>query len=313
MSARDDVIRYVDAEFGREPQLQAALRGVVAAMDADGVARQLRKAFVEHRPDLQFAQGGEVASGANYDSNSNTISVQRAAGMADFALLADNLLFEAFNCAHREEYRALSRQFNANTLPPMFFMDYGKQMSRIEGTVTYEYVSLLREVRGHGGPAMPDGAVRALKDNAEVGHATQMIARMSWTPHDPAGTGDWRFPTPAHYAFRKMMALTVAQTVFRVKALVVRAAGGAGLGAYGALDDNQRFQGWLRDRWTNLAAEHKPTTFITVCEEANRVFRRKVGAAWRPFALADYQMTTEMELEARRLLKRAVLPPAPDL
>ena len=111
------------------------------------------------------------------------------------------------------------------------------------------------------------------------------------------------------------MDLTPGQAVYRIKYLVASAAGGK-LRDYAQMDCNMNFQRWVQTRWTNLQPAAKPTSFIAVCDEANRVFQAYQtgrGGRWRPIAQADYQFTTALELEARRLQKRSTLGRAPDL
>lgn len=310
MTAKQDVIDYCTVKFaGDNPLLQAVL-SMIQACEADGLVTQLRAAYIEKDPDVEFTNSEAVASGANYDYGENKITIKPGGQALD---LADNLIFESFNCAHRQEYLDLRTRFNANSFPPMFFMDFGKAMASIEGKVTYEYLSLLREIGLNSPVDTPhaDGAKRTLVKNSEVNHEDQMIARMQWTSHAPGGEGDWRFPTPEHYAFQKVMDMNAGQAWYRIKCLIIAAAGGNRLGDYNKLDYNMRFQKWARDEWTPLARTAKPTSFITMCQEANRVFPPASGGRWRPITLQDYQFSTMLELEARRLQKRAVLTRAP--
>jgi len=312
MAAKQDVIDYVNDKFKTRAGLLDALLSMLNACDDQGMVQHLRKAYIDNNPEVEFTENDEVASGANYDSNNNKITIRPGGSNLD---LADNLIFESFNCTHRQDYKDLSSRFNQNTFPPMLFLDYGKEMSRIEGMVVYKYVSLLREIQKNISQDAPltNGARRALRSNAEVSHEAQLISRMQWTPHDPSGTGDWRFPTPEHYAFRKVMALTVSQAWYRIKYLIVMSGGGNAIGHYNTLDYNMRFQKWFQGIWSNLQNESKPTAFIESCGEANRVFKNKMGANWREITLADYQFSTALELEARRLQKRASLTKAPDV
>lgn len=310
MSAKSDVIAYVQGKFGGQDAMRAALISILEKCDDNGKLQALRTAYTQNDPEVEFTNDPNVDSGAAYDTNGNKLIIKPVGQPLD---LADMFLFESFNCAHRKEYQDLSSKFNANTFPPMYFMDYGKGTSAIEGVVTYDYVTLLREVRQNAPDfALPSQAKRSLTLNEEVSHESQLVAKMTWTPHDPTGIGDWRFPTPEHYAFRKVMSLTPSQATLRVRHLVASAAGKNGYGAYMEMDPSSKFQKWWQPQWRALSAEHKPTAFIAVGLEANEVFKGKPGITWRPIQLADYQFNTAMEMEARRLLKRSPLGKAPE-
>ncbi len=305
MSAKQEAIAYVSGKLpGGHPVLSELVKALNACAD-DGILKKLSAAYNNEKPTIEFAGGAGTESGAYYDFNNNKMVISPNGQAPD---LADMFLFESFNCAHRKEYSALAVAFNGNNFPPMYFQDYGDKKSAIEGIATFEYLSLLREIQKNvPNFTFCEQSKRSLKSNENVASGSQMVARMTWTPHDPTGLGDWRFATPLHYAFRRVMELTPAQTMTRIKHLVISAAGGSGWGCYNEMDPNQTFQKWWRDQWPNLRPEEKPTSFIGVCDEASRVFRGKPGIHWKAIALADYQFNTEMELEARRLSKTSKL------
>jgi hypothetical protein len=304
MSSRQKVIDYVQGKFSAWPRFRDALVQMFGACHADGRLVELwQGAYQQYDPEIQFTNAPDVASGANYDYASNVIKIKLG---NDPLALADMFIFESFNCVHKADYLKLRSEFNQFVWPPMLFLDYGKEMARIEGIVTFKYLETLREIEKNQ-PAFPFpyDARRTLKDNGHCGHEAQVIARMTWTPHNPSGTGDWRFPSPEHYAFQRMLDLKWSQAETRIIYLVCQAAG-TSKGNYAKLDPNRKFLKWGCGNWPHRA-EQRPTTFITLCQAANDAFKNTPQIRWRPITLANYQFTTAMELEARRLLKRAPL------
>lgn len=306
MSAKQHVIEFVNQKFQAHHGVRDALVQMVSACADDGKLATLRAAYEEKHPEVAITDDPNAASGAYYDNTSNRITINPRGVPLD---LADMFLFESFNCAHRDEYRALTREYNnSNRWPPMYFKDYGEQWSDIEGRAVFEYITLLREIQQNK-PAFhfPHQAWRSLQDNEAVGSELQLQAKMRWTPHDPAGTGDWRFPTPAHYAFRRVLDLTSGQAGPRIRYVVLKAAGTSDRAFYNQMDGNSIFWNWWGRQWQGLPQEARPTELISVFEEANRVFQGMPGIHWRRIALSDYQFDTAMELEARRLRKRSSL------
>ena len=225
MSAKQEVIAYVSGKLPGGNAVLAELLKILNACADDGILKTLSAAYNNEKPAIEFKGGSDTESGAYYDSNNNKMVISPSGKPPD---LADMFVFESFNCAHRKEYNALANSFNANNFPPMYFQDYGDKKSAIEGVATFEYLALLREIQKNAPNfAFSEQAKRCLKSNETVASGSQMVERMTWTPHDPAGLGDWRFATPLHYAFRRVMELRPAQTGTRIKHLVISAAGGS--------------------------------------------------------------------------------------
>jgi hypothetical protein len=309
MSAKQKIIAFVNQKFHAHPAVRDALVQTVSACADNGKLATLWTAYEKNRPEFVFTNDPQAESGAFYDFGSNKITIKPEGVPLD---LADMFLFESFNCAHRDEYTALDREFKSSKWPPMLFKDYGEKKSDIEGGVTFEYLTLLREIQQNS-PAwsLPYQAVRTLKDNDGIDHSSQLIARMHWTPHDPKGTGDMRFPSPLHYAFQRVLDMTTMQAGPRIKYVILRAVGTSDRGKYSRLDEDSTFWNWWVHQWPHLPQQARPTALITVFEEANQVFQGKSAFRWRRIELADYQFDTAMEMEARRLCKRSSLGKAP--
>ena len=311
------VTDFVNTNVIGHDDVKLKLLETIGFCEDNGVLQKLAAAYQTHRPSVEFRNDHNAESGAYYDSANNKLVIKPE---GDAAQIADMFLFESFNCFHRVDYANLDSVFKASNYPPMYFLDYGRKKSDIEGKATYGYVSLLREVqKNQGAYQFVQQAKRALDKNSGVVSEGALMARMTWTPHDPSGMGDWQFTTPRHYAFQKVMDLTKIQAGDRIKHLIVEAAvrdggrygvGKAKLRAYGSeIDPNFNFFHWWSDQWDGLRREQKPTAFISICVKANEVIGRPAGLTlksidtWRPITLADHQFDIGMELEARRLYK----------
>ncbi len=311
MSAKQNVVTYLNPNKVPNRDVLAKLLDIIHACDDDGTVQKLDTAYRTHKPDIQFRNDPNAASGAFYDYKDNIIIVKPE---GDALVRADMFLFESFNCYHREDYRQLEKDFKSN--PRMFFLDYGRRKSDTEGKVTFEYLSLIREVnRSRSNLAMAQQAIQTMKKNASIVSEDQMMASMRWTAHDPAGCGDMQFTTPRHYAFSKARDMTKMEAGDRIKHLITNAAvrdsnpryGSRKLAAYQEMDQGLKFHKWWLDQWGQLQPDAKPTAFLSICEEANKAFPSKSLDPWRPITLADFQFDTGMELEARRLAKKSPL------
>lgn len=312
MSTKQDVIDFVQAKITGHDDVRDKVLEILGYCAEEGILQKLSTAYKSHNPSVEFINDPNAESGAFYDSKNNKLVIKP---QGDAAQRADMFLFESFNCFHRDDYNTLDSIFKGNDYPPMYFLDYGRKKSDIEGKATFGYVSLLREVKNNQATyQFVEQAKRALTKNDGVMSEDALMASMTWTPHDPSGTGDWQFASPRHYAFQKAMDLTKMQASYRIKHLIVEAAvrdGSHGYAsgrkkrlAYGVhIDQNSSFQSWWSNQWENLGREKKPTAFISICEKANEILINRTIDPWRPITLADYQFDTGMELEARRLCK----------
>lgn len=315
MSAKAEVINFVTRKIVGHDEVKAKVQEIIGYCDDNGVLQKLNSAYKSHNPDISFSNDPDAESGAYYDSKNNKLVIKPE---GDAGQRADMFLFESFNCFLREAYNNLELVFKGNDYPPMYFLNYGKKKSDIEGKAVYGYVSLLREVRANQAQYhFVEQAKRALKKNDSIMSEGQMMASMTWTSHDPSGTGDWQFTSPRHYGYQKAMDLTKMQASYRIRHLIVEAAvrdgsrgwgsGRSKLRAYAQLDPGLSFQKWWLDQWNNLQRETKPTAFISICEKANEVLNSNTIDAWRPITLANFQFDTGMELEARRRANRSPL------
>jgi len=315
MSRKQEVIDFVTANVTGHDDVKAKILEVINLCDDNGILQKLATAYQSHNPSIEFKNDPNAETGAYYDNKNNKLVIKLEGGARE---RADMFLFESFNCFHRDDYNDLESVFKGNSYPPMFFFEYGRKKSNIEGKAVYGYVSLLREAqKNQTAYHFVEQARRALKKNDGVMSEDALMASMTWTPHDPSGTGDWQFTSPRHYAFQKAMDLTKMQASYRIRCLIVEAAvrdgsnygsGKRKLQAYGGyIDQNSTFQRWWLNQWNGLRREQKPTAFISICLKANEVLINRTIDPWRPITLADYEFDTGMELEARRLSKRTPL------
>jgi len=320
MTAKEYVIDYAGRQFAGHDDVKRNVLDILSLCDSEGALTTLSEAYKAFAPSVEFRDDPNAESGAFYDANDNKIVVRPE---GDAKERADMFLFESFNCAHTKEYKALNLTFGKIAYPPMLFLAYGRKKSSIEGKATFEYLSLLREVRKNSGAyEFTKQGKQALKSNDDVMSKEMLIAKMTWTPHEPSGTGDFQFASPEHYAFRKVMDLKTAQATWIIRILIANAAVrdghktyGSGISrvskAYNVLDPEQRFLNWWKPQWENLDQGKKPTAFISVTEKANEFFAKRTIDAWRPITLSDFELDVRMELEARRLSRLSPLVSAP--